>query len=407
MSVAIISYDVAFVEKLVQALGNKNYEVFSDSLAFIKNYNNNFDTLIYDASSGVFAEDDLRYLINKMKDKNINYYVLVLPENPIDVSNLSGNIKTFNKNKDFDTLLEILKSVSQTSPSQVIPQETKSIEEPKVKETSLDGFKFDFNSKPVQTETKKETFEDFSFDPYELKLDKKQEETTLDITELEFNDINLDLDFNTMETKEEGEIKEIRIDDDLSNLDLDSLIEDFEKKSSEKTKQVISEDIKSTLEFTEPKKDNQVSISQMKVKEQTTEEGKSKIEKATLNNIIETAEPKKDSVLERKSNTVANFNIQISEEDIKKVVLDIARDYIKNDPAMHTIIDHLQIDFQSETMRELENLKNQLKEKLREEAEKALREEITKLIKSELKEYVAEITAQIVKEKLEQAFKSF
>jgi hypothetical protein len=60
-----------------------------------------------------------------------------------------------------------------------------------------------------------------------------------------------------------------------------------------KTKQVISEDIKSTLEFTEPKKDNQVSISQMKVKEQTTEEGKSKVEKATLNNIIETAEPKK------------------------------------------------------------------------------------------------------------------
>jgi hypothetical protein len=65
-------------------------------------------------------------------------------------------------------------------------------------------------------------------------LDKKQEKTTLDITELGFNDINLDLDFNTMETKEEGKIKEIRIDDDLSSLDLDSLIEDFEKKSSEK-----------------------------------------------------------------------------------------------------------------------------------------------------------------------------
>ncbi|PMP62577.1 MAG: hypothetical protein C0198_03000 [Sulfurihydrogenibium sp.] len=401
MSVAIISYDVAFVEKLVRALENKNYEVFGDSLAFIKGYNDNFDTVVYDASSGVFAEDDLRYLVNKMKDKNLTYYILILPENPIDVSNLSGNIKTFNKNKDFDTLLEILKSVSQTSPSQSIPQETKPIEEPKAEEVSLDSLTFDFEPQPIQTETKKEeTFEDFSYDPYELKLDEKPEEK---VPELEFNDINLDLDFGILETTKEEKIEEIKIDEsDLSSLDLDSLIEEFEKETAEETKQVVSE-------TPEIKKQTQTSsfVSQSQEEKQTVEEEKPKIEKVILNDIIKPSEPKENIVSEGEDNMVANFNVQISKEDIKKVVLEVARDYIKNDPAMHTIIDHLQIDFQSETMRELENLKNQLKEKLREEAEKALREEITKLIKSELKEYVAEITAQIVKEKLEQAFKSF
>ncbi|MGC8941249.1 MAG: hypothetical protein ACP5KF_01150, partial [Sulfurihydrogenibium sp.] len=359
----------------------------------------------------VFAEDDLRYLVNKMKGKNLTYYILILPENPIDISNLSGNIKTFNKNKDFDTLLEILKPVSRTSPFQSIPQETKPIEEPKAEELSLDSLTFDFEPQPIQTETKKEeTFEDFSYDPYELKLDKKQEEK---VPELEFNDINLDLDFGTLETTKEEKIEEIKIDEsDLSSLDLDSFIEELEKETTEKTKQVVSETPeikKQTFEFTEPKKQTQTSsfVSQSQEENKTVEEEKPKIEKVNLNDIIKPSEPKENIVSEGEDNMVANFNVQISKEDIKKVVLEVARDYIKNDPAMHTIIDHLQIDFQSETMRELENIKNQLKEKLREEAEKALREEITKLIKSEIKEYVAEITAQIVKERLEQAFKSF
>ncbi|MFN3787909.1 MAG: hypothetical protein ACK4SW_05835, partial [Sulfurihydrogenibium azorense] len=102
---------------------------------------------------------------------------------------------------------------------------------------------------------------------------------------------------------------------------------------------------------------------------------------------------------------IANFNIQISSEDIKKMALEIAREYLKNDPAMATIIDHLQIDFQDEARREMEEIKNQLKNKVREEAEKVLTAEIEEIIKKELKDYVAEITAKIVKEKLEQAFR--
>jgi predicted RNA binding protein with dsRBD fold (UPF0201 family) len=78
---------------------------------------------------------------------------------------------------------------------------------------------------------------------------------------------------------------------------------------------------------------------------------------------------------------------------------------LKNDNAMNTIIDHLQIDFQDEARRELEDIKNQLKLSLVKEAELIMKQEIERMIKEELKEYVAEITAKIVKEKLDSIFK--
>jgi hypothetical protein len=54
---------------------------------------------------------------------------------------------------------------------------------------------------------------------------------------------------------------------------------------------------------------------------------------------------------------VTNFNITISSEDIKKLAMEMVKDMLKNDNAMNTIIDHLQIDFQDEARRELEGIK--------------------------------------------------
>ncbi|MBX0310494.1 MAG: hypothetical protein JHC31_01600, partial [Sulfurihydrogenibium sp.] len=102
---------------------------------------------------------------------------------------------------------------------------------------------------------------------------------------------------------------------------------------------------------------------------------------------------------------VTNFNITISSEDVKKLAMEMVKDMLKNDNAMNTIIDHLQIDFQDEARRELEDIKNQLKTTLAKEAELMMKREIEKMIKTELKEYVAEITAKIVKEKLDTIFK--
>jgi predicted RNA binding protein with dsRBD fold (UPF0201 family) len=49
--------------------------------------------------------------------------------------------------------------------------------------------------------------------------------------------------------------------------------------------------------------------------------------------------------------------------------MEMVEDMLKNDKAMNTIIDHLQIDFQDEDRRELEGIKNQIKSSLAKEAE--------------------------------------
>jgi hypothetical protein len=59
-------------------------------------------------------------------------------------------------------------------------------------------------------------------------------------------------------------------------------------------------------------------------------------------------------------NTIANFSITISSEDIKKLAMEVAKDMLKNDSSLQTMIDHLQIDFQNEAMKELEEIKNQI-----------------------------------------------
>ncbi|WP_297886918.1 hypothetical protein [Sulfurihydrogenibium sp.] len=383
MSVAIISYDTKFVENLIESLKGIKYEVFGDSLAFIKGFNDSINTVVYDASSGVFAEDDLRYLINKMKDKNLRYYVLTIPQNPIGKESLDGKIEFFNKERDLELLKEKLTDEKNTVENQLFgykPQES------------------DFEGK--NTTIEKATTFDIEFN--DLSLDYGLTETKVQPTEgKNIEDILESFDFQLMESKEESKVEK--------NIDLDSLIQEFESVYKDKEK----EEIKTDSEFLQTEKVDQSlenfgeEIKNLGITEELMETKKTAFEKVSIDDILTSQEEDKVVINEGGKDMVANFNIQISSEDIKNVVLDIARNYLKNDPAINTIIDHLQIDFQNETMKELEDIKNQLKEKAREEAEKVLKEEITNLIKNELKEYVAEITAKIVKERLEQAFRSF
>jgi hypothetical protein len=72
-----------FIENLIGLLKTNNVEVYGDSLSLIKEYpQKDFKAIIYDTSSGIFAEDDLKYLIEKLGEKDIKYFVLTVPENP-------------------------------------------------------------------------------------------------------------------------------------------------------------------------------------------------------------------------------------------------------------------------------------------------------------------------------------
>jgi hypothetical protein len=70
---------------LISLLKIENVEVYDDSLSLIKDYpQKDFKAIIYDTSSGIFAEDDLKYLIGKLGEKYIKYFILTVPENPIN-----------------------------------------------------------------------------------------------------------------------------------------------------------------------------------------------------------------------------------------------------------------------------------------------------------------------------------
>lgn len=370
MSIAIISYDVKFVEDFTKGLENVKYEVFGDSLAFIKNFNNNYDAVVYDASSGVFAEDDLKYLINKMKNENLKYYVLISPVNPINTKSFDNNVEFFDKEHGLENVKEKIfeKVLNKTEEKKESLEEIFSFEENKSNEENIQN---------METNKLEEKFEDI-FETFEIQetpspLEKNEEELKIDMDSLltEFESVNYPEKIETVGS----ETEEIS-----SSLISTNFLEDFDK-----------------------------GLEELEISSEIVEPENKFVERLSLREIMEENEKLEEKELKEEGgkNMVANFNVQVSSDDIKNVVLDIARNYLKNDPAINTIIDHLQIDFQSETMRELEEIKKQLKEKVREEAEKILKEEITSLIKNELKEYVAEITAKIVKERLEQAFKSF
>ncbi|MFN3787981.1 MAG: hypothetical protein ACK4SW_06200, partial [Sulfurihydrogenibium azorense] len=193
MAIAIISYDIKYVQELTKNLGNTKYDIFGDSLSFIKNFRDDFDTVIYDASSGVFAEDDLRYLTNKMKDKNLNYIVLTVPENPIDKSIFQGNFEFLPKNADTNEVLQKIAS---------------KVEIPNINE--------EVKTKPYEEESKEaDVYSEFKeleefFHEVELKDSETTETPSLG---LEYNDLFLEYE----DTSKEKDYKEVH--EDLSLLD--------------------------------------------------------------------------------------------------------------------------------------------------------------------------------------------
>jgi hypothetical protein len=111
MSIAVVSYDIKFVENLNSLLKINNVEVYGDSLSLIKEYpQKDFKVIIYDTSSGIFAEDDLKYLIGKLGGKDIKYFVLTVPENPINKKNFSDDVEFIPKSESLTILPEILKN---------------------------------------------------------------------------------------------------------------------------------------------------------------------------------------------------------------------------------------------------------------------------------------------------------
>jgi hypothetical protein len=429
MSIAVVSYDIKFLENLINLSKINNIEVYGDSLSLIKNYpQKDFKVIIYDTSSGIFAEDDLKYLIRKLGEKNIRYFVLTVPENPINKKSFSDNVEFIPKSESLTILPEILKNTAvQTEEiqSQQAESLTKTFATEKEKEVkNFENQKFEdlfnnidykglidlepnvisTNKEEIKLETKEESFDNF----YDIAFESKQptsKEKTEDkpLFEIEFGNIELEsTNVSFSEDKEENllNIDNLAIEKELENFNIEEV--GIETKIEENAKKSLFEEIDEVVQkYVERNKKEKVNGE--KLEAEKAEEKREIVTKPLTEFIQEIDKESKTSGGEEAM--VTNFNITISSEDIKKLAMEMVKDMLKNDKAMNMIIDHLQIDFQDEARRELEDIKNQLKTTLAKEAELMMKREIEKMIKTELKEYVAEITAKIVKEKLDTIFR--
>jgi len=437
MNIAIVSYDIKFVENLISLLKIENVEVYGDSLSLIKEYpRKNFKVIIYDSSSGIFAEDDLKYLIGKLGGKDIKYFVLTVPENPINKKRFSDDVEFISKSESLTILPEILKNTliqTEKNQSQQVENLTKTFA-PK-KESEIENFesqKFEvlFNNKnlnnnlnniekglidlepnvistneeEIKSENKEESFDNFFDIEFENKSTSKEKAEDKSLFEIEFENIKLEptnISFN--EDKEENLLNRdnLVLEKELENFNIEEI--GVETKTEENSAKSLSEELnEETQKHAEGDRKEENKEEKLEV---TKAEEKKEIVAKPSTEFIQEIEKENKITEGGEKNMVTNFNITISSEDIKKLAMEMVKDMLKNDNAMNTIIDHLQIDFQDEARRELEGIKNQLKSSLAKEAELMMKREIEKMIKTELKEYVAEITAKIVKEKLDAIFK--
>ncbi|MBX0312943.1 MAG: hypothetical protein JHC31_14465 [Sulfurihydrogenibium sp.] len=366
MSIAVISYDKKLLDSLPKINEIKTYD---DTLSLVKDYQDDLKTIIYDSSSGVFAEDDLKYLISKLAGKNVRYFVLTVPENPINESSFSGNITFIPKSELSNFLPDIVKDIQQNKEEALNKHD---IETSNQNTDSLINFEPDIISVKELTDEKDDLHAQFAseFMP-EIEYGNIETEKELEGFEnawhTEFQSANLPIDENLLQNNY-SDLNEFHFEGNKTE-ELQEFVKHREEEMEEKESITVEE-------FTE-------TVTQ-------------KAEK-TENNLMTETENKA---------TVANFRISISSEDVKKLAMEMAKELLKNDNSLQTMIDHLQIDFQSEAMKELEEIKNQLKEAVRQQADAMVKQEIEKIIKDELRDQVEKITAKIVREKLDAIFKA-
>ncbi len=422
MSIAIVSYDIKFIENLINSLKIKNVEVYGDSLSLIKEFpQKDFKVIIYDTSSGIFAEDDLKYLIGKLGGKDIKYFVLTVPENPVNKKNFSDDVEFIPKSESLTILPEILKNTliqTEKNQSQQVENltenfvsktenETENFENQKFEDLfneadlyNIEKGLIDFepnvistNEEGIKLENKKESFDNFYDIEFENKSTSKGKAEDKSLFEIEFG--NIELEPNNISINEDREENLLNID----NIIIEKELENFSIEEIGIEAKKLNEGIKKYVEEDKKEENKEEKLEVVKAKEE-----KKEIITKPLTEFIQEIE-KENKITGGEEIMVTNFNITISSEDIKTLAIEMVKDMLKNDNAMNTIIDHLQIDFQDEARRELEEIKNQLKASLAKEAELMMKREIERMIKEELKEYVAEITAKIVKEKLDSIFK--
>ncbi len=115
MRIAVISFDQEFSKKIKDSLGDEHQvRIYIDSLGMLRDLKEfTPDMIIYDASAGEFAIDDLKFLMTRDKLENIEFKIFISKIEPINVDELPKKIPKeiyYKEEDDISKLIVKLKS---------------------------------------------------------------------------------------------------------------------------------------------------------------------------------------------------------------------------------------------------------------------------------------------------------
>ncbi|RUM59723.1 MAG: hypothetical protein DSY66_05800 [Persephonella sp.] len=147
MRIAIISFDQEFSKKIKESLSDEhNVRIYIDSLGMLRDLKEfTPDIIIYDASAGEFAIDDLKFLMTRDKLENIEFKIFISKIEPINVEELPKKIPKeiyYKEEDDINKLIVKLKSanlIEEDLSQDLLMEESKGLEvEEKKESTDLD-----------------------------------------------------------------------------------------------------------------------------------------------------------------------------------------------------------------------------------------------------------------------------
>jgi len=459
MKIAIISFDQEFSKQLKEELEPDNeVRVYIDSLGMLRDLKEfHPDIIVYDASAGEFAIDDLKFLMTRDKLENNDFKIFISETDPINVEELPKNIKKEIFTKDDKGIEKFI------SKMKIAAFHTDDFEEAFIggQETATPDVE------SLLMEDKKAT----------AKKEKDEEDilmqTPEDIEELFMGGADL---FEEEKKEEKKEVKKEQkeeskmpdddiFEDDIPIEDIESIlgelgIEEEEKEEKkeekkvekvaqqkpveEKKKKTSPEDYLAEFEdfFTlesgkkEKKEISTDNAETVREKKEETAFPAEKLEEFIAEAVEESKEvehivPKKTVSEETKAvreeevsykqvgatGDIASvvpspeglkLEINISPEEIKQLIVNQTVEKmveeLRNDSTLQELIKEVQRTFIEKTERELEGLKEAVKAEVKSKLLKKIEDDLKESIKESIKKDVMEITTRLVKQKLEQLF---
>ncbi len=173
MNIAIISFDQDFINQIRRELPDESIRGYIDSLSMLKELSEfNPDIIIYDASSGDFAIDDLKFLLTREKVEKKKFRILLSREQPVDIDSFPEveDIIYYTKETDIPKLLSDIKAEtgSEEKAKEVVDIGKPEFSSPEDVETLLESSQFE-EEIPEPSVDFAENFGEFSVSEEEAK----------------------------------------------------------------------------------------------------------------------------------------------------------------------------------------------------------------------------------------------